>query len=120
MSQHCVRFDSTVHSTHGGFLSSLGFRLGAPGLRIRDGERATCRVEDRHLLMAGQVEIRNRPISEAPHRRGAVGIGGLPKHVIDLSRETATLDDRLRLAGSGDLRVIANGGESLVVSRLLH
>ncbi len=119
MTQYRVSFDFTVHFTNGGFLSSEGFRLDIPGPQIGDDELAACLVKDMHLLMAGRVEIRNKRIIEEPHKRGVVDTSGLPRHTIDLSRETVALDDLLRLADSGSVRVVANGGESFLVSRLV-
>jgi hypothetical protein len=119
MSDHRVKFDFTVQFTNGGSLSAQDFRLDIPGADIADDQLAAYVIADMRLLMAGRVDISNKEIIEEPHKRRAIDTRTLPSKTIDLSSDDMSLQELLGLAEAHSLRVIAQSGESYVISRLV-
>jgi hypothetical protein len=119
MTDHRVKFDFTVHFTNGGSLSAQDFRLDIPGADIADDQLAAYLIADMRLLMAGRVDISNKEIIEEPHKRRAIDTRNLPDKTVDLASGGVSLEELLELADSSAVRVIANNGESYVISRLV-
>lgn len=119
MTDYRAKFDFVIHFTNGGQLHAEDFRLDIPGTDITDDQLAAYLISDMRLLMAGRVDISNKVIIQEPHKRGAIDVRHLPSRTVELAAAALSVDELLRLAGSNSLRVIAKGGESYVVSRLV-
>ncbi|MFQ3789549.1 hypothetical protein [Halomonas sp. A29] len=119
MGDYRVKFDFTVHFTNGGSLSAEDFRLDIPGEDISDDQLAAYLIRDMRLLMAGRVEISNKQIISEPHKRQPIDTSDLAQQTIDLSSVKVSLEELLTLAASSSVRVIAEDGESYMISRLV-
>ncbi len=119
MTPHRVVFDFVVHFTNGGQLSAQDFRLDIEGEAIDDDVLAAYLIRDMRLLMAGRVDIANKRVVEEPHKRGAIDVRGLPATTIELAATPVSLEDVLVRADAAPVRIVAAGGESYVVSRLV-
>lgn len=119
MSEHRVKFDFVVHFTNGGSISAQDFRLDIPGSDISDDELAAYLIQDMRLLMAGQVDIRNKQVLKEPHKRSTTGFADLPQATIDLSMKALSATELLAQAKNHPVRVIAPDGESYKVVRLV-
>ena len=119
MIDHRVKFDFVVHFTNGGSLSAQDFRLDIPGIDISEDELAAYLIQDMRLLMAGEVEIKNKEILQEPHKRSAISTSDLPHATIDLNNEPISSTSLLAHARLHALRVIAPDGESYLLKRLV-
>ncbi len=79
-----VKFDFEIDFTNGGGIQGQDFRLDIDGDDIEDKVLADTIVDDMHLLMVGEVRIRNKEIINEAHKRGAINYPIDPSY-IDLS-----------------------------------
>lgn len=119
MDDYRVKFDFTVHFTNGGSLSAEDFRLDIPGDDISDDQLAAHLIQDMRLLMAGRVEISNKEIISEPHKRQPIDTSELPQQTVDLASARVSLEELLAMAASSSIRVMAEDGESYLISRLV-
>ncbi len=119
MAAHRVKFDFIVHFTNGGRLLAQDFRLDIPGDSISDDQLAAYLIQDMRLLMAGQVEITNKQIIREPHKRQAISTEALPQATIPLVGHHLSASDLVSHAHDHPIRIIAQDGESYVLTRLV-
>jgi hypothetical protein len=119
VTQKRVRFDFVVHFTNGGQLAAQDFRLDIPGNDIGDDALAAYLIQDMRLLMAGEVEIRNKVILDEPHKRGAIATEGLPAATVHLAGQALSAEALLAKASQHPVRVVAGDGESYLLARMV-
>lgn len=68
MSTYRARFDATVSFTNGGGLQVQGFLVDVPSAEVTSAQVGELFLDSLGLLMAGDVELANLEIVEAPHK----------------------------------------------------
>jgi arylformamidase len=78
MTTYRARFDATVTFTNGGGLQVQNFLVDVPSAEVTPGEVAELFLTSLGLLMAGEVDLSNLEIVEAPHKgtRGGPATAG--------------------------------------------
>jgi arylformamidase len=85
MTTYRARFDARVGFTNGGGLQAQGFIVDVPSAEVRPDEVAEIFLASLGLLMAGEVELENLEIVEAPHKGSR---GGPATVVAEGNKET--------------------------------
>src|SRR4051794_6886804 len=78
MTSYRARFDAAVTFTNGGGLQAQGFLVDVPSAEVTPAEVAELFLASLGLLMAGEVDLSDLEVVEAPHKGTRGGPSGDP------------------------------------------